>query len=453
MKKFVGIILVTCIVLSVFGVNVFADESEVKVFVDGEELIFDVSPIVENGRTLVPIRAISEYLKYEVSWDNEKWEAEIKNDGNTMVIGVDKTEYTKNGEVKEMDVPAKLVNGRTLVPLRLIAENFGCTVEWDDDANSAYIETKTEEITDSVKETVDEEDEWTPNFNDYSNGSINNPYSANIMYNYNVETGGKKKAKSNLVEYIEYQPSSQEDVKKIIINSVKTLEGDEAYTFMKKLLDDDKDEMTEAIDNQTWWIHKISIRYFEGTGNLNISELINENNLFVRNGEQYETIESFIIYNKKIYHSGDLLEFEIDKDAKSVYLCTLINKTDDNPILKIPYGSGEMEKFIHLNSYIKKSEEEQEGTELILPTKNPHKVDGDLANQSNVDIDYYRSQMRMCEREMNYWQNYFNSLMSQTHRIPGKGKIPTSEAQEAYDNYREWAHLYSNWKDLIESLD
>ena len=442
MKKVLSIVLICCLCLSLCCINIYADEKVVSVFVDGDKLVFDVDPVVEDGRTLVPIRAISEYLKYEVNWDNEKWEAEIKNDGNTMVIGVDKTEYTKNGEVKEMDVPAKLVNGRTLVPLRLIAENFGCTVEWDNDANSAYINTE---------DNAMEEDEWTPDFNDYSVGSINNPYPANIMYNYNAETNGKKTAKSNLVEYIEYQPSSQEDVKKIIINSIKTLEGDEAYTFLKKLLEDDKDEITEAIDNQTWWIHKISIRYFEGTGNLNVSEFINENNLFVRSGEQYKTIESFIIYNKKIYHSDDLLEFEIDKDVKSVYLCTLINKTDDDPILKIPYGSGKMEKFIHLNSYIRKSEEEQEG--MNLPVRNPNVINNDSGNKSYVDIDYYRSQMAMCEREMNYWQNYFNSLMSQTPSTPGMGKVPTSEAREAYANYQAWASLYSKWKELIESLD
>ncbi|ACV64399.1 copper amine oxidase domain protein [Desulfofarcimen acetoxidans DSM 771] len=102
-----------------------------KVILDGNQLSFDVSPTIENDRTLVPLRTIFEALGADVNWNGTtqtvtatKDNVEVK-----LQIGV-KTAY-KNGSPVTLDVPAKIMNDRTVVPLRFVSEAFGSNVAWD----------------------------------------------------------------------------------------------------------------------------------------------------------------------------------------------------------------------------------------------------------------------------------------------------------------------------------
>lgn len=108
------------------------DDYCVDVTVNDELLVFDVAPFVENGRTLIPVRTVSEYLKYNVNWYENEQKVEISSGADNLTLFIGSMEYYKNGEAKTLDVPAKIKDGRTLVPLRLIAEEFGCEVEWND---------------------------------------------------------------------------------------------------------------------------------------------------------------------------------------------------------------------------------------------------------------------------------------------------------------------------------
>lgn len=98
---------------------------------DGKQLTFDVPPVIEDGRTLVPLRAIFEAMGATVSWDQSTQTATATKDGTTVVLQIGSTTPTINGQVKQLDVPAKIVNGRTLAPLRFVGEAFGGTVGWD----------------------------------------------------------------------------------------------------------------------------------------------------------------------------------------------------------------------------------------------------------------------------------------------------------------------------------
>lgn len=353
MRKILSLAMAFLIIFNLCLVNVSAYGQDIKVYIDGVKIDFDVSPVIDNGRTLVPIRAISEYLKYEVNWNNEKQEAEIENDGNVLLIGVNKTKYIKNGEIKEMDVPAKLVNGRTLVPVRLISESFGCKVDWDNDTFSVYIKTQPEE------ETQPAEKVWSPDFSDFSNGSINNPFCANLMY------VGEDIVKPSGYEFeykwLEYQPSNEDDVKKIKINSTHTIEGEDARDFIKKQIKKSKTDICEPSKEQTWWVHKVIIEYVDGIGRLNINKLINSENLYIKTGGKYETSQCFIIYEKELYGEDSLLEVEKNDKNYTFYLCTLVNKSDKNPLLRILCSNGESAKYIHLNSYIKRDYKKQLG--------------------------------------------------------------------------------------------
>ncbi|MEQ8200771.1 MAG: copper amine oxidase N-terminal domain-containing protein [Syntrophomonadaceae bacterium] len=102
-----------------------------SVQLDGKQLTFEVPPIIENGRTLVPLRAIFEAMGAQVSWDQLTNTATASKGDKTIVLQIGSPTATINGQIKRLDVPAKIVNGRTLAPLRFVGEAFGGTVGWD----------------------------------------------------------------------------------------------------------------------------------------------------------------------------------------------------------------------------------------------------------------------------------------------------------------------------------
>ncbi len=105
----------------------------VSVFYNGEKVLFDQLPVIENGRTLVPLRAIFEKIGAEVSWDAETSTITAVKDSTEIKLTLNSTTAYKNGEAITLDVPAKSVNGRTLVPVRFIADCFGVDVKWNPD--------------------------------------------------------------------------------------------------------------------------------------------------------------------------------------------------------------------------------------------------------------------------------------------------------------------------------
>ena len=103
--------------------------SEIKVLLNDSRMEFDVSPIIENGRTLVPLRAVFEALGMEVTYEN----GDITAKKDMLIINLtinNKIAYVNNQE-KTLDVAGKIVDGRTLVPLRFIGEATGLTVNYD----------------------------------------------------------------------------------------------------------------------------------------------------------------------------------------------------------------------------------------------------------------------------------------------------------------------------------
>jgi len=106
-------------------------ETPIEVFLDGTAIEFDVLPQVTDGRTLVPLRAIFEALGAEVSWDAGTQTVTGTKGNTTVVLPIGSTSPTVNGQVVAIDVPGTVVNGRTLVPLRFVAESFGVHVNWD----------------------------------------------------------------------------------------------------------------------------------------------------------------------------------------------------------------------------------------------------------------------------------------------------------------------------------
>ena len=128
LKKIISVILAMCLVLSIFPTLA---NGEITVLVDGDKVVFDQAPVIENGRTLVPVRAIFEKLGARVSYEPERKKvyAELGTRYVAFLVGAD-TIYTNDGGTK-IDTPAKILNGRTLVPVRAVSEGFGADVSWD----------------------------------------------------------------------------------------------------------------------------------------------------------------------------------------------------------------------------------------------------------------------------------------------------------------------------------
>ena len=114
----------------------------IQVIFDGRKLGFDQPPIIENGRTLVPIRAITEAMGATVDWDGAARKAMISLNNSVVTITIGSKIMYKDGVAIPIDVPAKIVGGRTLVPVRAIAEAFDTTVDWNGNTRTVYIAKK-----------------------------------------------------------------------------------------------------------------------------------------------------------------------------------------------------------------------------------------------------------------------------------------------------------------------
>lgn len=138
MKKLVSLVLTISIILSVACVlphTAFAadtnGEKEIRILLNNKFLMCEQPPVLDNGRTLVPMRVIFEALGAEVSWDAGTKTAIGIKDGKKVSLTIGKNEIVVDGKAKSLDVPAKIINDKTMIPVRAVAEAFDCTVNWN----------------------------------------------------------------------------------------------------------------------------------------------------------------------------------------------------------------------------------------------------------------------------------------------------------------------------------
>jgi hypothetical protein len=110
------------------------------VFVNGKELKSDLPPVIKGGRVLIPVRAVVNALGAQVQWDEQNQIVTIIKDGRTVTLELGSKIAVVDGQEIPLDVPAGVENGRTIVPLRFIAQAFNSTVEWDEETGTVIIE-------------------------------------------------------------------------------------------------------------------------------------------------------------------------------------------------------------------------------------------------------------------------------------------------------------------------
>ncbi|MHB0912540.1 MAG: copper amine oxidase N-terminal domain-containing protein [Armatimonadota bacterium] len=111
----------------------------VTVLVDRVAVRTDVPPINVEGRTLVPARPIFAALGAEVDWFPEEKHVVIQKNGDIIQLHIGESEAQIDDQVVPLDVSARIYRGRTMVPLRFVAEALGATVEYNPDTDTITI--------------------------------------------------------------------------------------------------------------------------------------------------------------------------------------------------------------------------------------------------------------------------------------------------------------------------
>jgi FtsP/CotA-like multicopper oxidase with cupredoxin domain len=96
-------------------------------------------PIIKNGRTLLPIRVIIESLGGTVEWNAKEQKVTITLNGHSIILWIVKTTALVDGSKTTLDVASQIINGRTYLPLRFIAENLNALVQWDQSTKTVTI--------------------------------------------------------------------------------------------------------------------------------------------------------------------------------------------------------------------------------------------------------------------------------------------------------------------------
>lgn len=97
----------------------------------GRNIKFDTPPVIKDGRTLIPVRAVSEAFGADVTWDPLLRTVTITRGETEIVLEIDSIGAMVNGEESTLDVPPEIMGGRTVVPLRFVLEEMGWECKWD----------------------------------------------------------------------------------------------------------------------------------------------------------------------------------------------------------------------------------------------------------------------------------------------------------------------------------
>ena len=110
-----------------------------KYYVDSVEKEFDTIPYIKNSRTYIPVRFVTESLGASVEWNGNTQEVTIRSEEAIIVLKIGSNVIKIDGNDFKMDVAPEIVNDRTMLPIRFVAEYLNCEVDWDDSTKTVII--------------------------------------------------------------------------------------------------------------------------------------------------------------------------------------------------------------------------------------------------------------------------------------------------------------------------
>ncbi len=121
---------------------------EIIIKIDGETVTpKDMPAVAIDGRTLLPMRQIAQELGCEVTWNEEAKQVYVINSTHTLVFTIDSMTGYKNGATFTMDVPPMIINDRTMLPVRALANALDLDIQWEDATRTVAITTEKKDTT------------------------------------------------------------------------------------------------------------------------------------------------------------------------------------------------------------------------------------------------------------------------------------------------------------------
>lgn len=146
MKRKIALALATVMTMSAMSLSAFAEDSNVNLQLNGTAIVSDQPAVIVNGRTMVPVRVVAEALDCEVKWDADTKTVVFAQGDMEASLAIGATVLNiSDGDVTvpiEIDSPAVIMNGRTMVPIRFLSDTFDCDVNWDAATKTVNITSK-----------------------------------------------------------------------------------------------------------------------------------------------------------------------------------------------------------------------------------------------------------------------------------------------------------------------
>jgi len=137
-KKIAALLSAAVLSLGLMSSFAFA-ASPIRIDIDGKTITSDTAPVVQNGTALVPVKVVSENLGAEVTWNQVKKQVTVQTAGYRVIFTINSNTYTVNGASKTLATPARIINGKTMIPLKAIAESIGAAVDYNSSSNTVTI--------------------------------------------------------------------------------------------------------------------------------------------------------------------------------------------------------------------------------------------------------------------------------------------------------------------------
>lgn len=159
MRKILKKVLFCIVMVGILSTTSMEPIHAISIFYQNNLLQTDVEPMIESGRTLVPVAVIAQAMGATSKWDAKTKKVTITRGDLILHLTLGQKEWRiespKGGHTAMLDVPAKSINGRTMVPLSAIAEAFGSEVSWDGETKTVLIDSDHKKLSVPVKQGQD----------------------------------------------------------------------------------------------------------------------------------------------------------------------------------------------------------------------------------------------------------------------------------------------------------